>query len=226
VKKYFSKEFIRENALFLFLALISCIFIIIFAKITEDVWTKEAGILNWDKSILISLVKYRTSFLNAFFINFTRLGEASTVIGVSAIVCALLLYKRELNYLVFFAASILGDIILVFSIKELVHRARPDVVTPLVHETGFSFISGHTFASVCFFGVLCFLFMKNIKNRLLRQIGTVLALLFIVLMGFSRLYLGVHWPSDVIASYILAIAFVFSLYVMAKNRKRILAKLR
>lgn len=86
-------------------------------------------------------------------------------------------------------------------IKSIVMRFRPDMM-PLIAETGYSFPSGHSVTAVCFYGYLAFLYWAYGKSPVMRRVGIIGAVLMILGIGISRIYLGVHFPTDVIGGYI------------------------
>lgn len=99
-------------------------------------------------------------------------------------------------------------------IKFIVKRPRP--LNGLILENGFSFPSGHSLSAIFFYGFLIYFVSKYIKNTKLKRILQVLIIVIILLIGFSRIYLGVHFVSDVIAGFVLGliilIVFINFLY--------------
>ena len=93
-----------------------------------------------------------------------------------------------------------GGAVLSFLLKNLFHRARPESFL-VVQETGFSFPSGHALATMCFYGMVAFLIMRNIDSWRGRLTVMTLAVIMSVAVGISRIYLGVHYPTDVVAGY-------------------------
>ena len=84
-------------------------------------------------------------------------------------------------------------------LKHVFHRMRPTVAEPLVHLSTFSFPSGHAVASTVFYGALCALAWRHTRSRGLRVLACVLGALLVSLVAFSRVYLGAHYASDVVA---------------------------
>lgn len=138
----------------------------------------------------------------------TFLGDGVSLLGIAVIL--VLALKDKL-----FAISIplnLGIISLLnFILKNIVRRSRP-IGVRLIEETGFSFPSGHSASSMAFYGYLIYLIYKRCKNKVLRTVSIVLLSLVILSIGVSRIYLGVHYASDVIGGFILAILYLI-LYV-------------
>lgn len=90
-------------------------------------------------------------------------------------------------------------------VKGLVLRPRPDDIEHLVNIGGYSFPSGHSITSMCFYGMLIYLVRRHIKNKKIANIFTVILAIPAICVGFSRIYLGVHFPSDVLAGWCLGI---------------------
>lgn len=138
----------------------------------------------------------------------TFLGDGVSLLGIAVVL--VLILKDKL-----FAMSIplnLGVISLLnFILKNIVRRSRP-IGFRLIEETGFSFPSGHSASSMAFYGYLIYLIYKRCKNKVLRTVSIVLLSIVILSIGISRIYLGVHYASDVIGGFILAILYLI-LYV-------------
>ena len=94
-----------------------------------------------------------------------------------------------------------------FSIKQIFQRPRP-INTRIIDESGYSFPSGHSMVSMAFYGYLIYLIHKNIKNKYVKVALTLLLSILIISIGISRIYLGVHYTSDVIAGFLVAIAYL------------------
>ena len=121
--------------------------------------------------------------------------------------------------------SILGALVLDLSLKYAFHRARPaPFFGPLPHT--YSFPSGHALFSFCFYGVLAGLLADRVRSFKLRILVWTLAALLVAAIGVSRIYLGVHYPSDVIAGYLTATLWVSTMIAVdrvKKQRKRSIA---
>lgn len=155
--------------------------------------------LVFDSSIYETLMGFRCSFLDNFFKEITWFGNPMTIIGLIVIFIAIFRNKDSLLLTI----SALDSVIVNSIIKHIVKRDRPNILR-LVSESGYSFPSGHAMISVCVYGFLFYLAMVRIKNKYLRWVSC-LALGFLILgIGISRIYVGVHYASDIIAGYALA----------------------
>lgn len=128
-------------------------------------------------------------------------------------------YKRYNDALMLTFVISSGSILLVL-IKTLVHRLRPPIEYRLIDVGQTSFPSGHAFMSMCFYGTLIYFTFKYVKNKRIMYLLTATLTMIILLIGFSRLYLGVHYPSDILASFCLGIfwiGFWIKLFSFIKN---------
>jgi len=152
----------------------------------------------WFENMLFSI---RTPFFLDVFNWITVLGSTVVVATVTAIVVIILLFSQRFKiYTTGLIATVIGASATSYILKILIDRVRPSGLIPSAIETSSSFPSGHATLSVALYGFLAYLLCKIYpKNTVL--IST-LATLIILAIGFSRLYLGVHFPTDILAGYI------------------------
>ena len=133
------------------------------------------------------------------------LGAPSTLTVVSAVVCVVLLRKRRYDRLVEVVTLVLGGNLLNYGIKFIVHRGRPAFEDPLLTLSSYSFPSGHAMASTVFYGfvISCVLSIAGPRRNAAIASGIVM----IALVCLSRVYLGVHYVSDILAGILEAIAW-------------------
>ena len=121
------------------------------------------------------------------------------------------------KYKIVIALNMINDVILNNVIKVIVKRERP-ISWFLVEESGYSFPSGHAMAAVCFYGLIIYLlYRSNIEKKYKIGIITFLTIL-ILLIAISRIYLGVHYASDVIGGVVIALIYLV-IYVTIIDRK-------
>jgi membrane-associated phospholipid phosphatase len=161
------------------------------------------GWLFWDEPITNWLVDHRTEALNDFFRRVSFFGSTYVVFAVS-LAAAALSWRRcrplAIAILVIAFARPLAE----FALKELVHRDRP-VGDRLVVGTGYSFPSGHPLATAASWGMLPLVAALYITRRVLWWSVAVAVWTLVVMVGVSRVWLGVHWTSDVVAAVALAV---------------------
>jgi undecaprenyl-diphosphatase len=162
-----------------------------------------AGRLAWDEPITRWVVDARTPSFDAVFRRVSFLGSTPVVLTVSA-VAALLAWRRcprlAIAIVVIALARPLGE----FALKELVSRDRP-IGDRMVRGEGFSFPSGHPLATAASWGVLPLVVALYTTRRLVWWAVTVTVWTMAVLVAASRVWLGVHWASDVVAGLVLAV---------------------
>jgi undecaprenyl-diphosphatase len=140
------------------------------------------------------------------------------IVGVIAAL-VVFLRMRWRRAAAFMAVTMIGAGILDASLKQAFHRVRPPVFFGIA-PTNYSFPSGHALASFCFYSVLAGLIAHRVKSMRLRVGVGVLAGLLIAAIGLSRIYLGVHYPSDVIAGYLAAAMWVSAVLSLDSYRVR------
>lgn len=128
------------------------------------------------------------------------------------IICTLLvlfLSNKKLALLISIAMII--DAGIVYIVKHIIKRERPNIKR-LVVEKGYSFPSGHTFSATCFYGLIIFLICTSNISLIYQIMLTITLIILIIIIGISRIYLGVHYFSDVIGGFLLSSSYV-CLYV-------------
>ena len=145
----------------------------------------------------------------------TNLGGA--VVLISLCIIALLVLKNK-KYGTFMIINLATVTLINLLIKNIVGRERPNILR-LVEETGYSFPSGHSMASMAFYGFLIYLIYKsNIKNKFAKIAICIVLGLIIILIGTSRIYLGVHYASDVIAGFIISFTYLIIFINLVYNK--------
>jgi undecaprenyl-diphosphatase len=144
------------------------------------------------------------------FISFLGGDGLTAAVILSVIAFRWLHWRRAMLWM---AVTILGAVVLDLSLKYAFHRHRPTPFFVSVPHT-YSFPSGHSLFSFCFYGVLAGLLTRRLKSRLARGLIWVFAALLVAAIGLSRIYLGVHYPSDVIAGYLAASVWVSTLLAL------------
>jgi undecaprenyl-diphosphatase len=137
------------------------------------------------------------------------LGKAPMLLALAAGIAALLLYHGRRKDAFFAIAPVAVAQALNFALKNLLSSPRPTVDHVAVNEyaSGFGFPSGHTMTTVVFAGSLAFILLRGVSCRWQRGLILSAAALLVLAMGFSRIYVGAHWPSDVLGAYLWGTAF-------------------
>jgi membrane-associated phospholipid phosphatase len=182
----------------------------LFLVLAEDVAEKQ--VFAWDTSILRSRADHRTPTVTRLMQIVTDIGATLSLTAAALALSSLLLWKRLHLEALFVLLSIGGAALLNVLLKQLFQRPRPDVVAPVVTAHGFAFPSGHTMSSMALACAVVFLCWR-VRWRY-RWPVSVGAFAFAFLVGVSRLYLGVHYPSDVIAGWLVSLDLVAVIYLL------------
>ena len=203
-----TKEFMKKNLKWfvLFIALIG------FLALAEDVFNKE--IMNGDiigyKFISTFLISDFATPIAKFITNF----GGAIFIAVVAIFLAIIIKNKKIGI------SILTNLVIITGLnqlfKRILQRPRPTEYR-IIQETGYSFPSGHSMISMAFYGYLIYLIYKHVKNKYIKWISISLLSILICLIGISRIYLGVHYTSDVLGGFLISISYLV-IYISAVNK--------
>lgn len=201
-------KFIKNNWrwMLLFICLIG------FLALAEDVFHQE--IMNGDivgYDIVSKLFKFNVSTPIAKFI--TNFGGAIFVISLTTILFFVIKDKK-------IGISIITNLgivtILNQIIKFIMQRPRPTEFR-IIEETGYSFPSGHSMVSLAFYGYLIYLIYKYINNKHLKKTLIIILSVLICIIGVSRIYLGVHYTSDVLGGFLISFAYLI-IYIELVNK--------
>lgn len=188
----------------------------VFLGITEDVVSGDP-LLRFDHVLFMALQHLRTGWGDNVMIAATELGSATVAIAVIAAVSAVLAWKRCWRTLAYWLTAVGFAQALVWVLKMALKRARP--MTMYDGASQFSFPSGHAASSIVLYGFLAFLLARGVSRKMKLTI-TLLAAGLVGLIAFSRLYLGAHWLSDVLASLGLGTAWVALLSISYMQHAR------
>jgi PAP2 superfamily. len=171
----------------------------ILVDITEDVLNSEP-IINFDKYFAGIFLSMRTALGTNIFSVLTHLGNWQFVVPVFLIILVLL-YKKYHSFVWPFIFTVCSAELVTFIGKLLIQRIRPDGGAIVMLD--FSFPSGHSTIAVTMYGFLAYLLICQLKEKT-AKVAVILGAIFIILLiGFSRLYLGVHYVSDILAGYLV-----------------------
>ena len=154
-----------------------------------------------DEQIINLVESIRTPFFNDFFIFISYLGAVDVILFISFAMTIIFLTQTKKIFFFSLWIALSGSVLSAYILKLAVHRPRP--LIGIVKETSFSFPSAHAVASLVLYGFIIHLISRSDKNRQFKLIMSASLFIFILLIGFSRLYLGVHYLSDVMAGYLI-----------------------
>lgn len=182
------------------------IFLLVFFLMVKLVFVDHH--LAFDEKVAALAHSKVSDFLTSFFVNLTFFGSQNFLLPAYLILVAIFLVIKKLRkYSWRILATGVSGTIVMFGFKYLFGRDRP--LEPLLGAaSGHSFPSGHAFSSLLFFGILIFIVIHAIKNNWLKYSLIIFLLFFSLLVGLSRIYLNVHYATDVIAGFSLAICWL------------------
>ena len=174
-----------------------------------------------EESILIDQIGYNiiskyliSDFMTPIVKIVTQL--ASPIFLIILTILLIVVIKNN-NIRKYICANLIISTVLSFGIKNILRRPRPDEFR-IIEENGYSFPSGHSMVSMAFYGLLIYLIYKRVKNKYLKYGLITLLSIVIILIGLSRIYLGVHYTSDVLAGFLLGISYLI-IFISIINEK-------
>lgn len=205
---------------FLVLSILSVICFSVVASLIKGRW-----IAQFDSRVISVVQGMESPWLTTIMKCFTFIGSTPVVITIS--ICSLFLLFKFLNHrleLVLFLVLVAGTAILNQLLKLVFQRERP-TLHRLIEETGYSFPSGHSMAAFALYAALSFLLWRHVPSKSGRTIVICISILMILMIGCSRIYLGVHYPSDVVGAYLASgFWFTFCVWIFQwymENRKHL-----
>lgn len=182
--------------------LIFLISLILFIILALKVFNKEIFSIDINYYNLIS--KYISNSNTLIFKIITHLGSSLVLISI-ALLIFLIIKNRKIGISICLNLTLIA--ILNVILKNIIARPRPNIY-PLINETSYSFPSGHSMISAAFYGYLIYLIYKHLKDKKIKWLIIILLGLIVILIGLSRIYLGVHYLSDVIAGFLIAVSYL------------------
>jgi undecaprenyl-diphosphatase len=187
-----------------------------FTLLAED--ALEAGRVGGvDPTIERFVLEHRTSAWTTAFRVVTRLGSGAVVIPVAAGVALWLLHDRLVALAIGLVTSVAGAFVLVAVMKPIVDRGRPPVVDRLTGASGDAFPSGHSATAIACYGAIAWVVLHLTPSRRVRLLAGLGAAVLALLIGVSRIYLGVHWTSDVLSGWFLGAAWLGTVVILTES---------
>ena len=178
----------------------------LFIELTETLKTEVLA--NYDQQITDYVISYRSPGLTNYFIFVTHVGDiyGYLVVMIASILLSILVFKHW-KYVVQITTVLLLSSISNLILKRFIDRARPGIEHLVSVET-LSYPSGHAMSAMAFYGFIIYLFYR-FKMNIFIKIGAILFLVLLILsIGISRIYLGVHFPSDIAGGFIAGFIWV------------------
>ena len=186
--------------------------LILFSWLADEVLRKHTD--RFDDSVRSVIHDFASPGLTALMRFVTNLGDWQVIMTATLCLLAYLWYRRDNTHILVALVAMMGAGILDASLKLAFHRTRPDPFF-IPKPSTYSFPSGHALISLCFYGLLAGTLTHDMRSKWQRVLVWSVAVVLIGIIGFSRVYLGVHWPSDVIAGYAAALIWMGAVRVLA-----------
>lgn len=188
-----------------------------FVSLAKDVLLRDE-IVDLDQVLIQIVYGLRTDVQTDFFRFVTYMGGIEAMAVLLLLITALA-WKHRLLPLAF-GAALAAAVTITQSLKLVFGRLRPDEALRLVIETGFSFPSGHSFVATIMYGLAGYVLFRTARSQLAQLAAIAGAVTMIILVGSSRVYLGVHFPSDVLASVLFGSALLCLLVTVIEINQR------
>lgn len=193
--------------------IISLLALHFFWEIAEGVWTQQVN--SFDKTLINFIYFFRNPTTTSLMLFFTFLASPLFVF-IGSILMVLYLYIKRRKDALIFSAILYSGILVNLLLKDMFHRPRP-TLHPLVHESTYSFPSGHAMNGFVFYAALTYFVLRETKNVKLATIFGLISAVVILCIGISRIYLGAHYPSDVVAGYIAGFIWFIAAIIFDKT---------
>jgi len=209
------KEFRKRLGLTLLAGLVCAAGALIFlATLADEIAEGDAA--RFDDSVRDGIHGFATPAVTFAMRGVTILGGPLVLFSLSLVVGVGFFVKKNYRAMMLLIATIVGSSLLNEVLKASFHRTRPLPFFDITAPNSYSFPSGHALMSFCFYSSMAALISARSKSRAVRVTVWALALLLIAAIGISRIYLGVHYPSDVVAGF--AAAFIWVMFIVIVDR--------
>ena len=168
------------------------------------------GARQFDEQVRLCVHQHASPALTTVMRGFSVLGSSAFLIAVGALAFLRFRLTERPRTAALFLITVMGAELLDQILKLVFHRMRPVAFFGLTEPAGYSFPSGHALVCCAFYGVLATFAAARARSRARGWLYRFAAVLLIALIGLSRIYLGVHYPTDVLAGYAAAVVWVFS----------------
>lgn len=200
-------EKLKVNKIWLALAGLFMAAVLLSGLVTDN-YLDQNGLAMMDRPVNQLAVGIRTPLLNQLILLITLTGNWQMIVWGNLLAALLLIMAKKRRYLTALLLSDVSALIFVWVAKNMLGRTRPPVEYALITEHGFSFPSGHSYFAVVFYGLMIYFWVRHFHQNWAKIGIFILGSGFILLLALSRIYLGVHWTTDVIAGLSLSVAWL------------------
>ncbi|MEH2140194.1 phosphatase PAP2 family protein [Nostoc sp.] len=186
----------------------------VFEILTVKIWDNQAGFL-WDVPILLAVHSTANPQLDVLAVTLATIGLPWTALIILGAIALILLLQKRWRSLAYLLTASVGSIIISRTAKELMHRVRPQLWQSIAPEFSFAFPSAHAMTSITLVAILLFLTWASSWRWLVLIFGS----LYTIAIAWCRLYLGVHFPSDILAGWMVALGWTIGVSLIIKPYK-------
>lgn len=180
--------------------------IALFIRLTFSI-TSGSNVQNFDESILKWIETIRTPFWNSMMLDVTALGGLALTVVLGLLAVAVFLLAKDPMAAIHLTLTSAGGFFISTWTKSFISRPRPSIIPQLIHASGFSYPSGHSITSAAIYLTMAILACRHFKSYRSRAALLALSGIMIALISFSRIYLGVHYPSDTMSGALVGLAW-------------------
>ncbi len=188
--------------------IIAIVALAFFGWLADEVF--EGGTKNFDDSVRAEIHGFASPSLTSAMKFFSLVGSPLFLTILGLVVVGIFIYQKHKRAVVLFLIGMAGELLLDITLKLFFKRARPEPFFGYTLPSSYSFPSGHALGSICFFGILAWLITARIENKIGKTLIWLTAIFLILSIGISRIYLGVHYPSDVLAGFSTGLFWVLT----------------
>lgn len=197
----------RKNAGFFYA--LGFLFLSLFVLEMFSVIFNAHWVIFFDEFFTQYIYESRNIVLNSFVRLSTHIGSKEFIFVVTIVVTIVLFWRKKFALGILFVGIIGLSAIFLKYIKILVARSRPDSLGWLIDVGGFSYPSGHLLLTSVFYGLIALFLINFFSKMRIKILSGIFALIIIVFVAYTRIYLGVHYPSDVLGGALFGLAWVF-----------------
>ena len=191
--------------------ILSITFTVVFARLFDFVQDHGKTITPFDRSILYFMYRHRAHGLTVAATILARMGSPPVIAGLALASAVLGIFWHKVRGAAWtLPIAVIGAGLIIQGVKLVIKRPRPSFFAPLLHETGYSFPSGHSLIAMVVYGLLGYFALHLCKNAGARLAVRIVTVLLVFAIGVSRVYVGVHYPTDVLAGWIAGVPWLIA----------------
>jgi undecaprenyl-diphosphatase len=174
----------------------------------------------FDDAVRAAVHSVGSPWLTTVFKAISFTGKVAVLTGFGAAAVAVLAYFRRWRDITLVLVTMAGEIFLELTLKDAYRRVRPAPYFDLPPAESYSFPSGHALGSLCFYGIIAFVICRRVEDRFTRIAIAALAAVWVFAIGLSRVYLGMHYPSDVAGGFFVGAIWLGAVLVAERSIAR------